>query len=396
MAQRRRHGVRYWLVVLGAVLVTLGVIASVFWGDDIIKALLDPKVPFGKDNPPPAPNYMLRSSWAVLPAPGAAAAPVDVFFIHPTSYPASFTSYNGGRHWNAPINDHAAMVALSEVMLPNYASPFDAVGDVYAPRYRQATLYARSTLWDDAIEAREFAYGDVKAAFDDYLARLNRGRPFILAGAEQGGDLGARLLREVIAPDPALRRRLVAAYLADTVVPADEYPATAPVPPCQKRAEAGCLVAWAAVREGNFNGVQRLLSRALVWGPQDQLQPLGQRRPVCVNPLLGAATEDDAPERLKLGAAAATGLEWGVRPGFLPRQVGARCQGGVLRVTRPRSSLLRPAGDWIERAREPGYNLFWADIEADTQARFAVWSTAQPAPAQPASAPAPARQSNND
>jgi len=76
MAQRR-HGIRYWLVVLGAVLVTLGVIASVFWGDDIIKALLDPKVPFGKDNPPPAPDYALRTSWAVLPAPGAAPAPVE-------------------------------------------------------------------------------------------------------------------------------------------------------------------------------------------------------------------------------------------------------------------------------------------------------------------------------
>jgi hypothetical protein len=401
MAQRRPHGIRYWLVVLGAVLVTLGVIASVIWGDDIVKALLDPKTPFGKDHPAPAPNYALRGSWALLPAPGATAAAVDVFFIHPTSYPASFTSYNGGRHWNAPINDHAAMVALSEVMLPNYASPFDAVGDVYAPRYRQATLYARSTLWDDAIEAREFAYGDVKSAFDDYIARLNHGRPFILAGVEQGGDLGARLLHEVIAPDPRLRERLVAAYLIDTVVPADEYPASAPTPPCQRRAQSGCLVAWAAVRQGDFTGVQRLLSRALVWGPQDQLQPLGQRRPLCVNPMLGAASEENAPERLNLGAAAATGLEWGVRPAFMVRQVAAQCQNGVLRVSRPRSSLLRPAGDWIQRAREPGYNLFWADIEADTQARAAAWSAAHAggphtAGAQPASAPAPARQSNSD
>jgi len=393
---RRRHGIRYWLVVLGAVLVTLGVIASVFWGDDIIKALLDPKVPFGKDNPPPAPNYALRSSWAVLPAPGATPASVDIFFIHPTSYPASFTSYNGGRHWNAPVNDHAAMVALSEVMLPNYAAPFDAVGDVYAPRYRQATLYARSTLWDDAIEARQFAYGDVKTAFEDYLARFNHGRPFILAGVEQGGDLGARLLHEAIAPDPALRRRLVGAYLIDTVVPADEYGPGALVPPCEKRAQAGCLVAWAAVRQGDFTGVQRLRGRAMVWGPQDQLQSLGQRRPLCVNPLLGAATQEAAPERLNLGAAAATGLEWGVRPGFMVRQVAAQCQDGVLRVSRPRSSLLRPAGDWIQRAREPGYNLFWADIEADTQARYAVWSAAHPAPTHPASAPAPARQSNSD
>ena len=79
-------------------------------------------------------------------------------------------------------------------MLPNYAAPFDAVGDLYAPRYRQASLYTKSTLWDDALEARQFAYGDVKAAFDTYLARYNHGRPFILVGVEQGGELGARLL----------------------------------------------------------------------------------------------------------------------------------------------------------------------------------------------------------
>jgi len=387
----RRHGIRYWLVVVSALLVTVGVTASVIWGDDIIKALLDPKVPFGKDHPPPAPDYTQRGAWALLPDPNVAPGPVDIFFIHPTSYPASFTSYNGGRHWNAPINDHAAMVALSQVMLPNYASPFDAVGDVYAPRYREASLYTKSTLWDDAIEARQFAYGDVKAAFEAYLARYNRGRPFILAGVEQGGEQGARLLREVIAPDPALRARLVGAYLIDTVVPADEYGPGATVPACQKRAEAGCLVAWSSVRQGDFTGVERLLSRAMVWGPQEQLQPLGQRRPLCVNPLLGAASEDNAPERLNLGAAAATGLEWGVRPGFLVRQVSAQCQDGMLRVSRPRSSLLRPAGDWIERAREPGFNVFWADTEADTEARFAVWSAAHPA-----SAPAPGRQSKSD
>ena len=76
------------------------------------------------------------------------------------------------------------------------------------------------------------------------------------------------------------------------------------------------------------------------------------------------------------------------------RQVSAQCQDGVLRVTRPRSALLRPSGDWIERIREPGYNLFWADLEADSEARWAAWQAAHPVP-QPASAPAPGRQSNS-
>ena len=43
-----------------------------------------------------------------------------------------------------------------------------------------------------------------------------------------------------------------------------------------------------------------------------------------------------------------------MRPGFMVRQVGAQCQGGVLSVSRPRSALLRPVRrHWIERIREP-------------------------------------------
>ena len=289
MAERR--GWRFWGLLAGSIALLLAA-ALYVWRDDVIKVLLDPKVPFGKDHPPAAADYATRAAWALIPDPGATPQGVDVFFVHPTSYPASFTSYNGQRHWNAPIGDHGAGLVLTRVMLPNYAAPFDAVGDLYAPRYRQASLYTKSTLWDDALEARQFAYGDVKTAFETYVARYNNGRPFIVAGAEQGGELAARLLAEEIAPNANLRQRLVAAYLIDTVVPADSYGPKAPVPACQKRQQAGCLVAWSAVRQGDFTGAERLLSRAMVWNAQDQLEPLGARRPLCVNPLLGAASDE--------------------------------------------------------------------------------------------------------
>jgi hypothetical protein len=96
--------------------------------------------------------------------------------------------------------------------------------------------------------------------------------------------------------------------------------------------------------------------------------------------LLGAASDADAPPRLNLGAANATGLEWGARPGFMVRQVGARCIGGILRVSRPRSASLRPQGSWAEHLRAPPYNLFWADLEADALARVAAWKRLSGAP----------------
>ena len=52
---------------------------------------------------------------------------------------------------------------------------------------------------------------------------------------------------------------------------------------------------------------------AVVWNDRGRLVGLAGRAPLCVNPLLGDVSEDDAPARLNLGAANATGLEWGAR-----------------------------------------------------------------------------------
>ena len=297
---------------------------------------------------------------------------MDVFFIHPTTF-------DGGKDWNGPIGDRKAAALFTNVMAPNYAAPFASIGRVFAPRYRQASLYTSLTLFDDALEAREFAYGDVRAAFDKYQRDFSKGRPFIIVGVEQGGVLASRLLSEVIAPDTDLRRRLVAAYLQETAVPADEFGPRSAIPACARRDEAGCVLAWISIRRGDFPRRLRILHRTVVWNDRGRLVGLGEREPLCVNPLLGAIGGMEAPPRLNLGAANATGLEWGATPGFMTRQVGAACIGGILSVTRPRSASLRPSGDWPARLRAAPYNLFYADIEADARARTAAWGSCQPA-----------------
>jgi hypothetical protein len=96
----------------------------------------------------------------------------------------------------------------------------------------------------------------VRQAFSTFLVRYNHDRPFIIVGVEQGGSLAARLLREEIATKPDLKRRLVAAYLIETPVPADEYGPDAPIPACERKGEAACVAAWISVQEGDFQGVQ--------------------------------------------------------------------------------------------------------------------------------------------
>jgi hypothetical protein len=258
-------------------------------------------------------------------------------------------------------------------MLPNYAGPFERVGRVFAPRYRQASLFAALTNRDDAREARQFAYGDVKRAFQTFLAHFNRGRPIVIVGVEQGGQLAGRLVDDLIAPNPALIKQVAAVYIIEAVVPAPRYDRPdAPLPACRMRMEAHCIVAYISAGVNDEETAKRIVDRAFVWNLVGRQIPLGKREPLCVNPLLGAVSDAPAEAKLNLGAANATGVEWGTRPAFLPRQVSARCVMGVLRVSSPTSPSLVLAGAWADRQKVAPYNLFYADLEADAKARVAA------------------------
>ncbi len=45
----------------------------------------------------------------------------------------------------------------------------------------------------------------------------------------------------------------------------------------------------------------------------------------------------------------------------------------MLRVSRPRSSSLRPASGWPDKYKERPYNPFFADLEADAMKRVAAY-----------------------
>ncbi len=364
-----RMSLRQWAGWTGLAIVLVLATAVAVWRGDILRAGLDPKVPFQTYSPPPAPDYGDPTAWALRDARGPRSGPAAIFFVHSTTY-------DGGREWNGPIGDPAADAWLKRVVLPNYAGPFARAGGISAPRYRQGSLYTRLTLRDDAREARAFAWRDIDAAFSAWIARHPDG-PIVLAGVEQGGDLVERLVRERVANDPALRSRLVAAYLMDVVVPADGL--SPQVPACVSRDQAGCIVAWSPVSEGNDGAGHRRLRRALVWDGRGRLVDLGGRAALCVNPVTGSTDTAPVEARLHQGATNATGLEWGVRPALMTREIATQCRGGLLRHTEPRTESFRETGDWSDRRKSRPYNLFYGDIEADVQARMTVWQARRPA-----------------
>jgi hypothetical protein len=352
-----RLSLRQWVGVAAAGLIALLLLAAYVWRADIHEALLDPGVPFQTYQPPPAPDYAQSASWTTRPGPATDRdPPVDIFFLHPTTF-------DGGREWIGAIGDKDAARLNRRVMIPNYAGPFRSVGRMFAPRYRQASLYTHITSRDDAREARAFAYNDVAAAFRYYLEHDNGGRPFIIVGVEQGGFLAERLLIDL---DPTLRQRLVAAYLIETAVPSD----APPLAPCTRRDQAHCLIAWVSAVDGEPDTLAERLRHSLAWSGDHALL-FGTRRPVCVDPVTGVAG-GSAPAKAHLGGVNASNLDWDARPAFLSHQVQTACREGVLRITRPRAPSLRPTGDWVEQQRARPFNIFYADLEADAQARTAA------------------------
>jgi hypothetical protein len=356
--------------VLACVLVSLMAAAVYIWRDDIFERLIDPGVPYLLYQPPAAPDYGKPAGWALMPPHPELVTPrdppADIFFIHPTTFDA-------GR-WNDSIDDRRSANFLDRVIIPNYAGPFAPVGRVFAPRYRQANLYSMLTMREDAREARAFAYGDILAAFEFYMKTYNKGRPFIIAGVEQGGTLADRLVRDAVVYNPTRVKKLAAVYAMETGLAPERYGLGASVPACSRRDQAGCIVAWISEEPGEQKQTRSRLRRSGVW-VGDQLDELLPRQPLCVNPLIGAANTMAVPRKFNLGAASASGLEWGVQPGFLADQVAAQCVDGILKVSRPKSPSLRVGRNWAERMRVAPYNLFYADLETDAKARIAALKT---------------------
>lgn len=306
------------LIVAGVVIAVLLVVGFLFRGPiqmGLFYLAMKPGLTFAEDTRHQAPDYADESAWAALPQKSDMAdvlpngnvqdnqrgAAVDVFFIHPTTY------YKPD-HWLQPLDDKDANTITDEQVLRNQASVFNSCCAIYAPRYRQATLFAFMDDSGDGEQAIAFAYQDVSRAFDYFLEHYSRGRPFIIAGHSQGGKHADTLLRERIV-GTELESRLVAAYPVGYFIDA-----AGSVPVCQHATQAGCQVTWNAM------------------SPDAQLfqETAGS---ICVNPLNWRADESRADFAENIGA-----VSFQVDGDIEPEVADAQCSEGRLLVSEVRSA----------------------------------------------------------
>ena len=183
---------------------------------------------FGERPAPRAPDYAQRENWARYPDSEAAIAPEQAvgFYIHPTTWP--------GREWNANPADQSTQPGVDAVVA-SQASVLDACCTVYAPRYRQAASAAVFDPADNGEQAYGLAFTDVLRAFN-HVAERTEGRPIVILGHSQGGLHTRRLVSDIISGNEALKKRLVAAYVAGIPIPLRAYEdQLSEFKPCQKR-----------------------------------------------------------------------------------------------------------------------------------------------------------------
>ncbi|MEO9469323.1 DUF3089 domain-containing protein [Parasphingorhabdus sp.] len=163
-----------------------------------------------------------------------------IFFIHPTSFMKK-------NMWNAPLDDKESQ-ALARIFLRGQASAFNVAGDVWAPRYRQATLGAFLTEKKEGQQALDAAYQDVLVAFDHFMREIRADQPIILAGHSQGSLHLTNLLKDRVAGTP-LSNRVVAAYVVGWPVSVDADVPALGLAICEEPEQYNCLLSWESFAE---------------------------------------------------------------------------------------------------------------------------------------------------
>lgn len=342
----------------------------------LVSLAADDAVPsFGDSPPPPVPDYGLSSSWAALPShPGSSAIvpegaapvwddrPADVFYVHPT------TDLNPSR-WNQDITDSETNAWTDASVIARQASVFNGCCDVYAPRYRQASLMAvrQSGPQGEGRKAYDLAYTDVLRAFDEYIEHRNNGRPFILAGHSQGGLMVYRLLRDRVDSRP-LEKQLVAAYAVGfDLMEGDFGRSFQSLPICAEPRQVRCVLSWnAGTEEVDLDLYNSMAGSRYA----EEYQTQEGRHGVCVNPLTFRLAEPSAPRGASKGAVPGAPGEGTPLP-IRSAMVAAECTRGYLVVD---------ADDSLELDSLPGgsmhyhdFGLFYEDVRRNAGERVRAW-----------------------
>jgi hypothetical protein len=216
----------------------------------------------------PAPDYAKPANWLCLPgradtcsnplattalnpngygstglSPVAKNPPIDCFYVYPT------VSRDRGVNSDLTPDDEKAAVSVQFARFAGSCRTF-------APLYRSMTvgLIAAAAAGADYKGPFATAYGDIRAAWKEYLAKYNQGRPFVLIGHSQGSWMLQALIAQEIENKPiAGQMKLAIIPGFNVLVPQGKLVGGTfkSTPICAKPGQTGCVITWVSFRENN-------------------------------------------------------------------------------------------------------------------------------------------------
>ena len=188
-----------------------------------------------------APDYSQSENWAYLET-EEEGKPADVFFICPTVYGGAEETYNMSLGDEATKQSFLGATNMEKGI-------YDAECRFFAPYYRQAGLNVYTLPSEQREQWMEFAYEDVKAAFEYYMEHENDGRPFLLAGFSQGADMCIRLMKDCC-KEENVRELLVACYAIGWSITEKELQEYPYLKFASGEADTGVIVSFNSEAEG--------------------------------------------------------------------------------------------------------------------------------------------------
>lgn len=283
--------------------------------------------------------------------------PFAVFFIHPTSYMER-------KSWNGPLDDRESQ-DLARTFVRGMASPFNAATEIWAPRYRQATLGAFLTDAPAAQKAMAAAYRDVNQAFDLFLESVDKKTPIVLAGHSQGGRHLLYLLHDRIAGTP-LAKRIAGVYIIGWPISIEHDLPALGMPACDRPDQAGCIMSWSSYGDPPDPGTMLDVYAASI-GLDGQ--PRGKTPVLCTNPVT-SVIGGEAPASENLGTMVPNDklTDGKLVPGMVPAKCDA--QGLLLIGDGPKMGPYVLPGNNYHVYDVP---LFWLNLRKDVEQRVRLW-----------------------
>lgn len=291
---------------------------------------------------PKAPDYSKKSSWLYLEK--NPLKTTDVFYVHPTTY---MDTSNG---MNASLGNKKANAGAWSAF-ERQATAFQKSCNIYAPRYRQASIKVLSMSEKERAKYLDIGLKDTVKAFKYYLKHYNKGRPYVLASHSQG----SQVVRDFLLKYSSLidKKRLVAVYAVGYTFTAEDLKKIG-LPLAVKADQLGGVITWNTIGK---NGKS----------------PVIYPGALCVNPLSWDNAPEEQPKsknvyaRIQLKNGKYLTIQH-----FTSARIG---KNGGLIIPVPGSAVRKKlsSGMGAEVYHGYDYDFFYGNIVENVAKRCAVW-----------------------